>query len=342
MISRFTNSIAFAIACWATSAAFAEEQIVAPPSRAALKQASDYSMGHNGQTFLVMFEGKIVAEHYAAGGSPDRLQMLASGSKSFVGVAAAAAVEDGIIQLDDLVCGSLVDWKDDPTKSRITYRQLLTLTSGLKASDRAFFRTQPAWRDTAAGPMTGKPGEQFGYGANQLNVFALALQQKLDSETFEAYLKRRILDPLGIQVQWRMRCFDGNPQVGGGGFITSRDWASFGEFVRLQGSWKGKQIIAAEHLADCFKGTESNPAYGQTWWLKEKISPEVVRGNIILRSEWAAVANSEALPRDLVAACGAGKQRLYIIPSRRLVIVRQGGLAARSFSDVEFLSLLLR
>jgi len=341
MNSRFVNSIALALACWATSTVIAEERIAAPPTSAAIKLASDYSMGHNGQTLIVMFDGKVVAEEYADGGAADRPQMLASGSKSFVSIAAAAAVEDGIIKLEDPVCESLIEWKGDQQKSQITYRHLLTLTSGLKASDRVFVRTQPAWKDTAAGPMTGKPGAQFQYGANQLNVFALALQQKLGTETFEAYLKRRVLDPLGIKVEWRMRCADGNPQVGGGGFITSRDWATFGEFVRLEGLWQGKKIIAPEHVAECFKGTTANPAYGQTWWLKEEVTPELIRANMILRSEWANVANSDELPNDLVAACGAGKQRLYIIPSEKLVVVRQGGFAARGFSDVEFLTGLL-
>jgi hypothetical protein len=52
------------------------------------------------------------------------------------------------------------------------------------------------------------------------------------------------------------------------------------------------------------------------------------------------VANATWLPTDLVAACGAGKQRLYVIPSLKLVIVRQGSLS-RGFSDIEFLGRLL-
>lgn len=48
---------------------------------------------------------------------------------------------------------------------------------------------------------------------------------------------------------------------------------------------------------------------------------------------------SEKLPHDLVVAAGAGKQRLYIIPSLDMVIVRQGQQAR--FDDTEFLSLLL-
>jgi CubicO group peptidase (beta-lactamase class C family) len=256
-------------------------------------------------------------------------------------VAAAAAVEDGIFALDDAVCDSLNWWKNDSQKSRITYRQLLSLTSGLKASEQGFMRVQPSWRDQADGPMTGKPGEQFQYGANQLNTFALALQQSLGSETFEAYLKRRVLDPIGIKIAWRGRCADGNPQVAGGGFITSRDWATFGQFVCSEGSFNGKQVIAAEHLAECFKGTDANPAYGLTWWLKQPVSPQLVRSNTILRSEWADVANANELPGDAFAACGAGKQRLYVIPSRKLVVVRQSGFGGREFSDLTLLRHLL-
>ncbi len=62
--------------------------------------------------------------------------MLASGSKSFVGLAAVAAVQDGLITLDDPASESLVEWKSDAKKSTITYRQLLTMTSGLTPGER--------------------------------------------------------------------------------------------------------------------------------------------------------------------------------------------------------------
>ncbi|MBA3313924.1 MAG: hypothetical protein H0T47_11655 [Planctomycetaceae bacterium] len=71
------------------------------------------------------------------------------------------------------------------------------------------------------------------------------------------------------------------------------------------------------------------------------MSAELRRSIPILSREWGDVANSDWIPADLVAACGAGKQRLYVIPSLKLVVVRQGGLS-QGFSDVEFLSLLLR
>ena len=90
--------------------------------------------------------------------------MLASGSKSLVGVAGVAAVQDGLIRLDDAASESITEWKDDPTKSRITYRQLLTLTSGLTPGERGTRRKPPPWKDIAGKPMTAKPGERLGTG----------------------------------------------------------------------------------------------------------------------------------------------------------------------------------
>lgn len=323
-----------------SAADIAPAESILPPNEISLKSVAEYSMAHKGQTMLVLFDGKCVYEQYANGGSANRLQMLASGSKSFVGAVAAAAVSDGIIRFDDPVCETLVDWKNDPLKSKITYRQLLSLSSGLAAGERGMSTRAPTWKDIAGKPMSGKPGEQFSYGAYHLNAFAYALEQKLGKETFEAYLKRRILDPLGINIEWRFKCDDGHPQVGGGAFMTARDWAKFGEFIRLGGQSDEKQIVSPAVLAECFKGSSQNPAYGLTWWLKNPVSDKLRKEVPILSSEWGDAANSTELPGDLVAACGAGKQRLYVIPSLKLVIVRQGTMS-RDFSDTKFLLRLL-
>lgn len=313
---------------------------VSPPTQAAMKKAADYSEEYRGQTCVVMFEGEIVFSQYAAGGRPDQPQMLASGSKSFVGLAAVAAVQDGHLQLDAPVSESIPEWNDASDKRSVTYRQLLNLTSGLTGGARERPNEMPAWKETAARPLFGKPGEQFSYGAHHLNTFAYALERKLGNETFEAYLKRRIFDPIGIRVEWRIRCRDGHPQVGGGAFATAADWAKFGELVRTGGNWKGQSVLDATAVTCCFEGSSSNPAYGLTWWLRKPVTQEQRRSITILSTEWADAANADWLPKDLVAACGAGKQRLYVIPSLKLVIVRQGTFG-RGFADVEFLRLML-
>lgn len=314
----------------------------APPPQAALSAAADYSEAHNGQTIVVLHNGNIVLERYANGGAAGTRQLLASGTKSFAGIAAACALHDGILKLDDRACEALTEWQADSEKSQITYRQLLTLTSGLTAGEVRRAVRGPAWDKIIDLPLVSAPGEKFDYGAYQLNAFAYALERKLQGESFETYLKRRVLDPLDVTVEWRFRCDDGHPQVGGGAFMTARDWATLGELVRLNGTWKDAEVIGAASLAECFKGTEQNPAYGLAWWLKEPVSRRTLWSIPLLRREWSGVLADDSIPDDLVAACGAGKQRLYVIPSRQLVIVRQGELRGDgpTFADEEFLRLM--
>lgn len=308
-----------------------------------MQMAWQYAQQSGTQTMLVMHDGKTVFEQYANGGSAIKPQLLASGTKSFNGMVAQAAVEDGLIRLDDRVADVVTEWKTDPQKSLITYRQLLTLTSGLSPGELGDATKIPGWEAILSQPMVAAPGTKFNYGPYQFLAFAAALQRRLGTETYEAYLNRRILDPLGISLVWGVRCNDGNPQVAGGGFMTARHWATFGEWVRREGDWNGRQLLAKTRLAECFVGTPPNPAYGLTWWLREPVSADLIQSIPQLRDELIDVLASTYLPDDLVLAAGAGKQRLYIMPSLKLVVVRQGPMSGNGqFDDIEFLSRLLR
>lgn len=59
--------------------------------------AASYSAEHRGISLLVMIDGKIVFEDYPNGGRANRPHELASGTKSFSGVMAACAVQDGLL-----------------------------------------------------------------------------------------------------------------------------------------------------------------------------------------------------------------------------------------------------
>jgi CubicO group peptidase (beta-lactamase class C family) len=191
-------------------------------------------------------------------------------------------------------------------------------------------------------PMAAKPGEHFEYGGYQLEVFAYALEQKLAPETYAQYFKRRILDRLGIKIDVRPSAADGRPTTGPKN-VTARDWAKYGEFIRRDGNWNDQQILDRALLRDCFKGSKANGAYGLTWWLKSPSPEELVRNaDTDVIKIWDKIANCNWLPDDLVAAVGAGTQRLYIMPSLKLVVVRQGNDRSGGFHDLEFLSLLLR
>ena len=95
------------------------------------------------------------------------------------------------------------------------------------------------------------------------------MRRKLEpnGESVEAYLHRRVLDPICIKVGFWRKDFDGNINLPAGAFLTPREWVKFGELVRLGGKWNETEIVPAAVVAECFKQSTAQPAYGMTWWL---------------------------------------------------------------------------
>lgn len=319
---------------------------VGVPAIAGPRQACDYSARFDGVTCLVMLGGSIVHEQYRQTGDEAERWRLASGTKSFSGVAAAAAVQDGLLSLDERVSDTLTDWRDDGRRD-VTIRQLLSLTSGIHtpAPGRGGRRSPD---DAVSHRLAYPPGTRFAYGQAPFQIFATLMARKLKTESYEAYLRRRVLDGLGITLEFKpLTPFarDGT-DWGGGGAMTARDWARFGEFVRQGGKWNGRHWVDAAALADNFIGSATHPGYGLTWWLKPPRGAAVPLEGTTENATDFYRGGADALPVTQVwMAAGAGKQRMVIVPERQMVAVRQTRrllLGERSgFSDVEFLRLLL-
>ena len=109
-------------------------------------------------------------------------------------------------------------------------------------------------------------------------------------------------------------------------------------FLKSGGKWNGKQIVAKKLLEEIVVGSKANPAYGLTFWLNNKgVNPQ---GRAIGGAVGAISQNGIAAGvKDLYMAAGAANQRLYIIPSLDMVIVRQGQLA--KFDDAAFIGRLV-
>lgn len=333
----------------AATGCHAKDRLQAPAvgsATAGYREAAAYSTIRNGFAVLVQIDGVIVFEDYHREirispllnpGAPDKPHRLASGTKSFWGAAAAAAVMDGLFTFDEKVSDTIMEWKNDPRKSTITVRQLLALTSGIEAG--APKEPLPLYSEALAAKASHEPGVFFQYGGVPFQVFGEFMKRKLapTGESPVDYLTRRILRPIGLNAaEWRYDK-EGNPHMPSGAFLTAREWAKFGRFILNKGQWEGRTIIDATILKECFKGSETNPAYGLTFWLNKQ-------GTIVRGGNWSPVPYKPILPEllpDLIMAMGHGKQRLYIIPSRNMVIVRFGESENLFWKDSEFLRLLL-
>jgi CubicO group peptidase (beta-lactamase class C family) len=308
--------------------------------------AAAYNAANRGISLVVMRGGRIEFEDYPNGGAADRPHETASGTKSFTGIMAAAAVQDGLLTLDEPAARTLSEWRDDPAKGRITIRHILSLTSGLET--RRARGNLLTYEESIAMPIVADPGARFAYGGDPFQLFGAILTRKLGPEDPVAYLQRRVLGPAGVQIgSWR-RGRDDMPTLGSGARLTARNWAAYGEFVRGGGRVGGRPIVDPDALAANFAGSAANPAYGLGWWLNRPM-PDTQRNAIPQLRHATDVAPDPAIfPDDLVLAAGAGKQRLYISRSEGLVVVRQatGILGAldregqSGFSDAEFWRLL--
>ncbi len=274
-----------------------------------------------GASVLVIKDGTIVCEAYMGRGAADRQMELASGTKSFVGLMAAAAVQDGLLALDEPVAKTLPEWRTDPIKARVTLRQVISLTSGMRSQ----VGRPPEYAEAVSYPLTAAPGERFQYGPAPFQLFGEVMKRKLAAAGQPpdplVYLHRRILDPIGLaEVGWR-RTPGGDPLLPQGALLTARQWARFGEFVRGGARLDGRPIVDPATFQDLFVGSAANPAYGLSWWLpKGPASGDPVTASFDL------ALHPGCAPPDLVAALGAGNQRLFVIPSMQLTIVRQAEL----------------
>ncbi|PKB13576.1 CubicO group peptidase (beta-lactamase class C family) [Novosphingobium kunmingense] len=300
-----------------------------------------YSQAHQGLAVLVLRDGEVVC----SSAKVDEPHEVWSGTKSLVGLMAAAAVQDGMLRLDETAANTLTEWRSDPQKSTVTLRQLLSMTAGQPS---AVGRPQ-GYADSLKIALVAAPGTRFQYGPAPMQIIGEVMRRKLiaagQDPNPRSYIERRLLAPIGVRVaEWRNGP-DGNPLMAQGLVLSAREWVKIGEFVRAGGTVGGRALVDKHAFAELFQGTEANAAYGLTWWLPRQSAS---RDPVTRTADFAM--SPTGLPRDMVVAAGAGDQRLYVIPSQRLTIVRQARLdlaallmrsGGADWSDRQFLTLLL-
>ncbi len=282
-------------------------------SKDAFQAAADYSAQNSGRAMLVMRDGQVLFEHYTNGGGATRPHPLASGTKSFTGVMAMMAVQDGLITLDELAGDTLTEWKTDPKKSKITIRHLLTLSSGLDPADALLGgrgggrllgegakrradrlgddpKPQDHFEAVLSVASKHKAGAMFDYGPSHFYAFGALLQRKLEKadlpqKTTMEYLQERVFRDLNIENPLIGKDAAECPNLPGGALLTAQQWAKFGQFVLDEGKVRqddGTLVegLKPELLAQCFVPSQKNPSYGLTWWLNVNAESTLVDAKI--------------------------------------------------------------
>ena len=260
------------------------------------------------KALIILKDGKIALEQYYGAFTRDSLWYWASAGKTVTATLVGMAQHEGLMDITTSSANYLGrGWSSctPQQEDAITVRHHLTMTTGIgfdRGNDNC--TTPDCLRYRAA------PGTIWDYH----NACYLLLQDmiaKATSTTFQLYYTRKLAQPLGMGGAWFNGVLYSKPLA----------MARFGLMILAGGVWNGDTIIKDRRYFDEMINTSQqiNKSYGYLFWLNGKGSymqpgiPMVWPNDLV-----------PSAPKDMYAGMGKNDQRVYIIPSQRMVVVRMG------------------
>ena len=271
----------------------------------------DYLELKHSKSFIILHNGKIVMENYFNGHSATLPWYWASAGKTLTTTVTGIAEQDGYININNKVSDYLgTGWTSIPLakENLITNRNLLTMTSGL--NDALGDDVSPANLQYVA-----DAGTRWAYH----NVY-VKLQDVIANatgQTWLAYFNTKLRDKIGMTGTWNQ---NGGLSVY---YSNSRSMARFGLLALNYGKWGNNQIAPLNYFQNATATSQTiNLAYGYLWWLNGKSSYHVPQSQLQLNGTLIPSA-----PSDMYCALGKDDQKIYVVPSKKLVIIRMGDAA---------------
>ncbi len=265
------------------------------------------------RSVLVVYKDNIIAERYSDGFDKNSPMTGWSMNKSVLHALYGILVKER--GFDIYKTASIDSWKTDSRRD-ITIHDLLQMNSGLKWDEnynglsdvtKMLFMAKDVSVSQMNKNADSKPQTHFNYSSGTSNLLSKILRKQFNTQ--DEYLNfpyKMLFNKLGMNSMVWETDMSGNYIVSSYGFASTRDWAKFGLLYKNDGVWNGEQILPSgwSKYAATPNGT-SDGEYGSHFWLNAGgIFPDV--------------------PRDMYSANGHNGQRVFILPSNDLVIVRTG------------------
>ena len=288
------------------------------PMRAAFDRA--FAPGLHTYALVVVHRGTLVAERYAEGVGADTPLLGWSLAKSVASALVGVLVREGRLSAD--APPPLPAWSDasDPRR-RITVDQLLRHTSGLTDDERqGGLEPTPRMRflepDAAAYAQSLAPAAAAGSRAAYSSVNTILLARVLrdrGSDDVVKLAREELFAPLGMRGVTLELDSTGTPLLSTFMYAPARDWARFAMLYLDDGVVGGRRILP-EGWVDRSRARTPGAPWASGFWL----------GTAEWRAQWK-------LPDDLFFGAGMLGQRVVIVPSEQLVIVRLGATYGSGF-----------
>jgi CubicO group peptidase (beta-lactamase class C family) len=288
---------------------------------------------------VVVHDGQIVAERYAAGFTVDMPMPGWSMAKSVLNTLVGILVHEGRLSLDRREL--LPHWRAPDPRAAITVEDLLRMRSGLRFSEAY---ANP-WSDvlhmlydcddtagySASVTLATPVGSVWSYGSGSTNILSQVVRRTVGDSEYHAWPRRALFDRIGMASACLEPDASGTFVCSSYMLATARDWARFGQLWIDRGRWDGSVIVPDQWIRFSTTPTPQSPGgrFGAHWWLK--LNPEIGGDSAAAR---------EIAP-DAFFAVGHEGQTLSIIPSKRLVVVRLGGsIYVDAWNQAEFVAAL--
>lgn len=294
---------------------------------------STYGEGTETTAVIVVRDGAVIAEKYRKGFDAETPQRTWSVAKSIAATIIGAAVEDGIISVEEPA--GLDAWSSpgDP-RGAITVKNLMHMSSGLTSpaagnrTDDIYFGGGRVVDHAVTNRLVAEPGTRWRYANNDTMIMMRALHERMKSDrAFLKYPFEKVLVPLGMDRTFLETDWNGDFVLSSQVWTTARDLARLGLLYLNDGVWNGKRILPegwADYVATPAPdqpGPRANgdpsPGYGAQFWLYNE---------------------SWGLPDGTYAARGNRGQYLVIIPARNVLVVRRGFDDGGGFDIAKFAS----
>ena len=271
----------------------------------------DYLELKNTKGFIILHNGKIVMENYFNGHSATDTWYWASAGKTLTATVTGIAEQEGYLNINNKVSDYLgTGWTSAPISKEnlITNKHLLTMSSGLNdalGDDVSLANLQ----------YVADAGTRWAYH----NVY-VKLQDVVAAstgQTWTNYFNTKLRDRIGMTGFWfqsgENRVYRSN----------TRSMARFGLLALNLGNWNGNQIINNSYFRNSTSTSQNlNLAYGYMWWLNGKSSYRLPQTQFQFNG--TLIPNA---PNDMYCALGKDDQKIYVVPSKKLVIIRMGDAA---------------
>ena len=279
----------------------------------------NYLQLKNTKSFIIIKDGKIALEKYYGTFTKDSLWYWASAGKSLTAFLTGMAQEEGALDINDSTSKYLgIGWTNETPEQEglIKVWHQLTMTSGLDYDVVDNDCTDPTCLN-----YLGDAGSFWYY----YNAPYRLINNVIESATginYNSYTNSRVKTRIGMSSGiWVQDVF----------YSRTRDAARFGLLMLGKGIWNSDTLMHDTNYYNAMINTSQayNESYGYLWWLNGKSSNMLPGTSLVFQGE--IVPNA---PADMYAALGKNDQKIYVVPSENMVVVRMGNSAELSLFAV--------